>query len=59
MKQPLRNAWRFIRTLATDDAYDRYLAHHAQAHADSRPLDRRSFYLREQHKKWSGVQRCC
>lgn len=59
MTQQLRKAWNFIRLLATDDAYDRYLAHHAQAHDDSPPLDRRSFYLREQDRKWSGVQRCC
>lgn len=59
MKQRLRNAWTFIRWLATDDAYDRYLAHHARAHAAAPPLDRRSFYLRQQNRKWSGVQRCC
>lgn len=59
MTQQLRNAWNFIRWLATDDAYDRYLAHHAQAHSGAPPMDRRSFYLREQNRKWNGVQRCC
>jgi uncharacterized short protein YbdD (DUF466 family) len=57
--QQLRKAWNFVRSLATDDAYDRYLAHHARDHKDCPPLDRRSFYLREQNRKWSGVQRCC
>jgi uncharacterized short protein YbdD (DUF466 family) len=59
MKWQLRTLWLFVRSLATDDAYDRYLAHHEQAHSGLAPLDRRSFYLREQQRKWSGVQRCC
>lgn len=64
MKSRFRSLWRFVRSLTTDDAYERYLAHHrqvhtGQAHTDSQPLDRRSFYLREQQHKWSGVQRCC
>lgn len=59
MKRHLKAVWLFVRSLATDDAYDRYLAHHAQAHNGTTPLDRRSLYLREQQRKWSGVQRCC
>ena len=38
-----------------DDAYERYLAHHAQTHAGRAPLDRREFYMREQQQKWRGV----
>jgi len=59
MKHQLRAGWAFIRSLATDDAYELYLAHHRAAHAETPPLSRRSFYLREQQRKWSGVQRCC
>jgi len=55
----LRKAWRFIRSLATDDAYERYLEHHHQEHPDAPPLERRAFYLHEQQRKWTGVQRCC
>ncbi len=51
--------WQFLRALATDDAYERYLDHHRRAHRDAEPLSRRAFYLREQQRKWSGVQRCC
>lgn len=58
MKQRLLGVWRFLRALATDDAYESYLDHHRQAH-DGSPLTRRAFYLREQQRKWSGVQRCC
>jgi uncharacterized short protein YbdD (DUF466 family) len=59
MKQRLFELWRLVRALATDDAYDRYLAHHAAAHAGARPIPRREFYLRQQQNKWSGVSRCC
>jgi uncharacterized short protein YbdD (DUF466 family) len=48
-----------LRTLAGDDAYDRYCAHHARCHGNEPTLDRRAFYLQRQREKWSGVQRCC
>jgi uncharacterized short protein YbdD (DUF466 family) len=59
MKERIAHWWRTLRWLSTDDAYERYLVHHAQAHPDDSPLSRRAFYLREQERKWSGVQRCC
>lgn len=59
MKRRLRSLWRFVRELATDDAYERYLQHHRNAHEGRTPLSRRDFYLRQQQNKWSGVQRCC
>ncbi len=55
----LRALWQALRTLSGDDAYERYLAHHAQAHPGVAPLSRRSFYLEEQQRKWSGINRCC
>jgi uncharacterized short protein YbdD (DUF466 family) len=48
-----------LRQLTGDDAYERYLAHHHQYHADQTVLDRRAFYLAEQQRKWTGVKRCC
>lgn len=51
--------WSFVRALANDDAYERYLAHHRAAHADAPPLDRQAFYLREQQRKWNQTSRCC
>lgn len=60
MNRPkLRLLWRMLRQLANDDAYERYVQHHAAAHPGAEPLDRRAFYLREQQRKWSGVSRCC
>jgi uncharacterized short protein YbdD (DUF466 family) len=59
MSAQLRRIWRLLRTLSGDDAYDRYRRHHAQDHSDQPLLDRRAFYLLQQQRKWSGVQRCC
>ncbi len=59
MKNRLRAWWSFVRQLATDDAYERYLAHHAQAHPGQAALTRQAFYLSEQQRKWTGVSRCC
>jgi uncharacterized short protein YbdD (DUF466 family) len=55
----LASLWTFVRELATDDAYERYLTHHRGTHPGQTPLDQRTFYLREQQRKWSGVKRCC
>lgn len=59
MKVDVHSCWTFVRRLATDDAYERYLEHHRQHHPNAPPLDRRAFYLNEQQRKWTGVQRCC
>jgi len=59
MKQRLLACWRLLRELTTDDAYERYLEHHAATHGDAAPLDRRTFFVREQQRKWEGVNRCC
>lgn len=59
VRSALAQTWSLVRTLATDDAYDKYLAHHSEAHADSKPMSRRAFYLKQQQCKWTGVTRCC
>lgn len=51
--------WRFIRRVSGDDAYERYLRHHAAAHPCDAPLNRKAFFRQEQDRKWSGVRRCC
>ena len=52
-------AWHLIRSLSTDDAYEKYLAHHCAAHADAPPMTPRAFYISQQQRKWTGVSRCC
>jgi uncharacterized short protein YbdD (DUF466 family) len=55
----LTTAWSIVRSLSTDDAYDKYLAHHTLAHKGAPPMSRRQFYVRQQQEKWTGVSRCC
>lgn len=55
----MRSLWRLIREMAGDDAYERYLARHARMHAGAPCMDRRAFFVSEQQRKWSGIQRCC
>lgn len=59
LKQKLSSLLSLLRQLSGDDAYERYLAHHAQAHHDEIPLNRREFFKQEQERKWNGVRRCC
>ncbi|HUN26649.1 MAG TPA: YbdD/YjiX family protein [Steroidobacteraceae bacterium] len=55
----LRMLWQWLRAVSGDDAYERYLAHHAQAHAGEPPLARRAFLRAEEERKWRGINRCC
>lgn len=59
LKQTLSSLLNLLRQLSGDDAYERYLAHHAQAHNDETPLTRCEFFKQEQERKWNGVRRCC
>jgi uncharacterized short protein YbdD (DUF466 family) len=59
VKQRIIELWKLLRAMATDDAYEQYLVHHAQAHQEKSPMSRREFYLGEQQRKWTGVSRCC
>ncbi|MBK9130543.1 MAG: YbdD/YjiX family protein [Gammaproteobacteria bacterium] len=54
-----RTFWRAIRQLSGDDAYERYLAHHATHHPEAPLLTRAEFFRRWQDEKWSGMRRCC
>ena len=49
--------WRIIRELSGDDAYERYLAHHAVHHAETPPLSRKEYFQRLQQQKWSTIKR--
>jgi uncharacterized short protein YbdD (DUF466 family) len=42
-----------------DLAYQRYLAHHRQAHPDVMPHSRQAFYLQAIERRYDGVNRCC
>ncbi len=55
----LRAFWAWLRAVSGDDAYERYLAHHALAHPDRAPLGRREFFSQWQATAWAKVKRCC
>lgn len=59
LKRLFQRTWRALRRVSGDDAYERYLAHHATAHADVAPPTRAEFFRSEQKRKWEGVRRCC
>jgi uncharacterized short protein YbdD (DUF466 family) len=55
----LRAAWRYVREVSGDDAYERYLEHHAAHHAGEPVLTRKDYFSDRQRRKWTGVSRCC
>jgi uncharacterized short protein YbdD (DUF466 family) len=59
MIKNLHAFWAFVRHLSGDDAYERYLAHHAAVHHGEPRLSRTAFFRREQERQWNGVRRCC
>jgi uncharacterized short protein YbdD (DUF466 family) len=60
-RQTAKSAWRILRTLSGDDAYEQYLAHWRTHHAaeGGQPLGRKAFFASELQRKWNGVKRCC
>jgi uncharacterized short protein YbdD (DUF466 family) len=60
MKRLLTRAWRALRTLTGDDAYQRYVEHVRRAHSDVAPLDAATFYREQTERRFSGgPSRCC
>ena len=58
-RQGLHAFWATLRRLSGDDAWDRYLIHHAATHPGEKPLSRKEFFRQEQERKWGGMRRCC
>jgi uncharacterized short protein YbdD (DUF466 family) len=61
MLKKLMTFWQGIRQLSGDDAYEKYLKHHAEHHLSDTepPLSRAEFFKQWQDKKWKGIKRCC
>ena len=55
----LTAGWRYLREVSGDDAYERYLAHHAAMHAGEKRMTPKEYFAERQRQKWSGVTRCC
>lgn len=56
-----KNLWAWLREVSGDDAYDRYLDHWRQHHAQEggQPLDRRAYLRERQREQWNSIRRCC
>ena len=59
MRVDLKQIWNYLRHVTGDDAYERYLAHHRQAHPGEPPMTQRQYFRKRQDEKWSKVSRCC
>ena len=60
LEKKLSLLWAAVRSVSGDDAYERYVQHTAAEHPDQPLLDRRTFYVREQERRFSGgPTRCC
>jgi uncharacterized short protein YbdD (DUF466 family) len=59
MARWLAAAWRYLRAVSGDDAYERYLEHHAAHHAGEPVATPKDFFSDRQRRKWMGVSRCC
>jgi uncharacterized short protein YbdD (DUF466 family) len=57
--QLLRLAWRFLRQVSGDDAYERYLDHMVQAHPGEHAMRRGEYYRFRTEQKWNRITRCC
>ncbi|WP_306790039.1 YbdD/YjiX family protein [Methylomonas fluvii] len=53
----LQSCWRHLNG---DAAYERYLLHWQEHHAEQLPpLSRKAFFAAETQRKWNGIKRCC
>lgn len=67
MLNAVKTFWSNVRRLSGDDAYEQYLKHYEEAHAnvdensETLPprLSREEFFKQWQDNKWKGVKRCC
>jgi uncharacterized short protein YbdD (DUF466 family) len=55
----LKSLWQAVRCLSGDDAYERYLAHHAEHHPKDAVQSKEAFFKEWQDSKWKGIKRCC
>ena len=59
MKQFLSAGLSLLRGVTGDDAYEKYLAHHAVTHPDQEPVSASEFFQAQLDQKWNCVSGCC
>jgi len=58
----LRKAWRYLREVTGDAAYENYVKYCAAKESNSNPpkrMTRAEFYNDAQRRKYSTISRCC
>jgi len=55
----LSTAWRFVRQVSGDDAYERYGEHMGRTHPGQSAMTREEYYRFRTEQKWNGITRCC
>jgi uncharacterized short protein YbdD (DUF466 family) len=55
----LVNAWRWLRRVSGDDAYEQFIVHLRATHPERPVPSRQEFWREREAAKWTGVNRCC
>lgn len=63
MFKKLKHLWHLIRRVSGDDAYEQYLKHYAEFHANTLGappvLSKKEFFKLWQDSQWKDIKRCC
>ena len=57
--RPIKYAWRYLKEVSGENAYDRYLEKHRATHPGKEPLGRGAFYRQRQDEKYSNPGSRC
>lgn len=57
--KPVRYAWRYLKEISGENAYDRYLAIHTASHPNKQPMNRSEFYRTRQDEKYNNPGSRC
>jgi uncharacterized short protein YbdD (DUF466 family) len=57
--RPFIYAWRYLKEISGENAYDRYLAVHGRTHPEVSPMSRGEFYRSRQDEKFNNPGARC
>jgi len=57
--RPIKYAWRYLKEVSGENAYDRYLEKYRATHPGKEPLRRGAFYRQRQDEKYSNPGSRC
>lgn len=59
VKKLFKNIFYFVKELAGENHYQRYLKDAQSRHASHKLMTQKEFYLHQIEKKWNKINRCC